>query len=146
MRWGRGEGSMARVKSRVNLFGFFAGEPAPTGIAQVLKAVWPLVGAGSPAKRPAQAIKIGNFLHIHETAGTIRYICCHTCAKTQHKPLSQKTMRAQIAGIRKSPPLKLLTACRHGSGRAVMLKVVVHWPHRRPITIGRAARAGIDAF
>ncbi|MFI7835964.1 hypothetical protein [Pseudomonas asiatica] len=69
---------MARVKSRVNLFGFFA---------------------GTPAKRPAQVMKIGNFLHIHETAGTIRYICCHTCAKTQHKPLSQKKMHAQIAAI-----------------------------------------------
>ncbi|QKK97835.1 hypothetical protein GEV38_18490 [Pseudomonas sp. 13159349] len=57
------------------------------------------VGAGKPAKRPAQVMKIGNFLHIHETAGTIRYICCHTCAKTQHKPLSQKKMHAQIAAI-----------------------------------------------
>jgi hypothetical protein len=72
--------------------------------------------------------RIGNFLHIHETIGTIRYICCHTCAKTQHKPLSQKKMRAQIAPIRKSPPLKLHTARRHGGWRAVMLKVVVHWP------------------
>ncbi|WEK32851.1 MAG: hypothetical protein P0Y58_11870 [Candidatus Pseudomonas phytovorans] len=55
---------MARVKSRVNLFG-----------------------------------NSGNFLRIHETAGTIRYICCHTCAKTQHKPLSQKKMHAQIAAM-----------------------------------------------
>ncbi|WP_236222565.1 hypothetical protein [Pseudomonas asiatica] len=83
---------MARVKSRVNLFGFFAGAPAPTGHVQALKP------AGYLWER-AQVMKIGNFLHIHETAGTIRYICCHTCAKTQHKPLSQKKMHAQIAAI-----------------------------------------------
>jgi hypothetical protein len=41
--------------------------------------------------------RLGNFLHIHEATGTIRDICCHTCAKTQHKPLSQKKMHAQIA-------------------------------------------------
>ncbi|EKT4480134.1 hypothetical protein [Pseudomonas putida] len=41
----------------------------------------------------------GNFLHIHQAAGTIRYICGHTCAKTQHKPLSQKKMHAQIAAM-----------------------------------------------
>ncbi|MBF8788913.1 MULTISPECIES: hypothetical protein [Pseudomonas] len=90
---------MARVKSRVNLFGFFAGAPAPAGHVQALKPAGVPGGAGKPAKRPAQAMKIGNFLHIHETAGTIRYICCHTCAKTQHKPLSQKKMHAQIAAI-----------------------------------------------
>jgi hypothetical protein len=44
-------------------------------------------------------MKTGNLRHIHQAAGTIRYICCHTCAKTQHKPLSQKKMRAQIAAI-----------------------------------------------
>jgi hypothetical protein len=89
---------MARVKSRVNLFGCFAGTPAPTGTPRSSGLRRP-VGAGAPAKRPAQASKSGNFLHIHETAGTIRYICCHTCAKTQHKPLSQKKMHAQIAAM-----------------------------------------------
>ncbi|MGE8322713.1 MAG: hypothetical protein ACN6OX_06490 [Pseudomonas sp.] len=77
---------MARVKSRVNLFGCFAGAPAPTSTPQASRVV-------------QGARKLGNFLHIHETAGTIRYICCHTCAKTQHKPLSQKKMHAQIAAM-----------------------------------------------
>jgi hypothetical protein len=49
-------------------------------------------------RKPAEVDRaMGNFLHIHEAAGTIRYICCHTCAKTQHKPLSRKKMHAQIA-------------------------------------------------
>jgi hypothetical protein len=55
--------------------------------------------AGSMVVAALRGANSGNFLHIHETAGTIRYICCHTCAKTQHKPLSQKKMHAQIAGI-----------------------------------------------
>jgi hypothetical protein len=42
---------------------------------------------------------LGNFLTIQASIGTIRHICCHTCAKTQHKPLSRKKMRAQIAPI-----------------------------------------------
>jgi hypothetical protein len=47
--------------------------------------------------RPSAGSPLGIFLHIHEASGTIRDICCHTCAKTQHKPLSQKKMHAQIA-------------------------------------------------
>ncbi|MNC55358.1 hypothetical protein D3C75_1048840 [compost metagenome] len=36
--------------------GLFAGEPAPTGTASVVRLADNLVGAGLPAKRPAQDI------------------------------------------------------------------------------------------
>jgi len=71
---------MARVKSRVNLFGC-------------------LNASVAVCRSSAVSAILGNFLHIHENAGTIRYICGHTCAKTQHKPLSQKKMHAQIAAM-----------------------------------------------
>jgi hypothetical protein len=46
----------------------------------------------------------GNCQQIFQAIGTNPRLCCHTCAKTQHKPLSRKAMRAQIAPMKVCSP------------------------------------------
>jgi hypothetical protein len=80
----------------------FAGKPAPTRF----------VVDSRPEEATADGL-MANFLHIYPLTGTNLALCCHTCAKTQHKPLSQKKMHAQIARM-ENCPVHALTACRHG--------------------------------